>query len=203
MDLAKLNPWNWFKHEDNAAPSANQIPVTREEARQQPPSQGADALFRLHQEMDQLFDDVFNAFGLPAFRAPANRALWARQPAAERIDNPLSQSRFRPQIDVSGNEQQYEISLDVPGLSAEALSIELSGDVLTIQGDKEEQESHEDRHYYRIERRYGAFQRTLSLPDDADKAAMTAELKDGVLRLRIPRQQRPPKEVKHISISSS
>ncbi|MEJ2763080.1 Hsp20/alpha crystallin family protein [Photobacterium sp. MCCC 1A19761] len=202
MDLTKLNPWNWFKHEDSADKSANQIPVTREEAQQRITPQGADTLLRLRQEMEQLFDDVSNAFGMPSLRTPANRSIWDNQQPSEYIDSLQSQSSFRPKIDVSGNEQQYDITLDVPGLSAEALSIELKGDVLTIKGDKEEREEHKDRQFYRIERRYGAFQRTLSLPDDADKEAITAELKDGVLMLKIPRRQLPAKDVKHISISS-
>ncbi|UTV26728.1 Hsp20/alpha crystallin family protein [Photobacterium atrarenae] len=202
MDLTKLNPWNWFKHEDHADQSSAHIPVTREKAQQQPTRQGTDALLRLHQEMDQLFDDVFNAFGMPAIRPTFNRPQWHSQSALDLNDSIRSQDSFRPQIDVSGDEQQYEITLDVPGLSAEALSIELKGDVLTVQGDKEEHKENQARQFYRIERRYGAFQRTLSLPDDADKEAITAKLQDGVLTLTIPRKPVAPKDVKRISISS-
>lgn len=192
MDLAKLNPWNWFKHEENDR-QENQIPVTRKEANSLSANTGTNPLWQLHREIDQLFNDTFNAFGmLPSVTtSPLNKAL---------TDN--FTALYRPKLDVSGDDNEYKVVLDVPGLSESDLSIEIKGDMLVIKGQKEEEHESKDKQFYRIERSFGSFQRTLSLPDDANSEAIKASLKDGVLTLSIPRQARSEQEVKRIEISS-
>lgn len=193
MNLEKLNPWNWFKHEEGAE-KTNSIPVTRDQA----PGIAGDLsagspLLGLHREMDRLFDDAFRSFGMPSLRQGI--------PGLYSSDSSMSQF-FRPQIDVSGDESRYEIALDVPDMSESDISIDVHGDVLTIKGHKEQREENKDKQYYRVERSYGSFQRTLSLPDDANADEIKAELKKGVLRLEIPRRQLAEKDVKRIPISS-
>ncbi|NHN38413.1 Hsp20 family protein [Pseudomaricurvus alcaniphilus] len=196
MNLKKLNPWNWFKHEDRAVEQSAQIPVRREEATRAMPSlwQGDQLpVQQLHQQFDRLFEDVCNAFGMPSLGASVARQPWSGTGLV---------GSYRPQIDVSGDDRQYEITLDVPGLGEDDLSIEVKGDVLMINGQKEEKNEHKDKHFYRVERSYGAFQRTLSLPADANADAIKANLKDGVLTLQIPRFEGEQEEVRRIAISS-
>ena len=66
MDIQKLNPWNWFKHEDNGANKAAQIPVQRKSAYTAPSiwQQNQHPVMHMHQQIDRLFDDIFNTFGL-------------------------------------------------------------------------------------------------------------------------------------------
>jgi HSP20 family protein len=80
-------------------------------------------------------------------------------------------------------------------LAESDLSLEVKDDVLTIKGQKEE-------HYYRVERSYGWFQRTLALPDDAIGDEIKADLDKGVLRLEIPRCEIANQQVKRISINA-
>lgn len=192
MNLEKLKPWNWFKHEDPQKQSQSQVPLTRNEAESLPTRLGGGhgSLMRLHSELDRLFDDVFNAFGIPPLRSTNGRG--------DTLPN-----GFVPQVDVSGDEKKYEITLDVPGLSESDISINVSGDILTISGQKEEKAESKDKHFYRIERSYGSFQRTLSLPDDVQANEIQASLKNGVLRLEIPRREGVKKDSKTIPISSS
>lgn len=197
MNLQKLNPWNWFKHEDNDIERGAQIPVQREEASLSSPSlrqRDQHPVLQLHQQIDRLFDDVFSAFGVPSVKGVLDK----RTGAGVGITG-----TYRPQVDVSGNEKQYEVALDVPGLSDNDLSIEVNGDVLTISGQKEERNEQKDKQFYRVERSYGAFQRTLSLPADADASAIQANLKEGVLTLTIPRLATKQRDVKRVAISSS
>jgi HSP20 family protein len=198
MNLEKLKPWNWFKHENVVNNDNRQIPAVRNEAGSVNPVSNADSFFRLHREMDRLIDDMFNAYGMPgvSFSFPHN---WL--PGNPTSGASLAGS-YRPQIDVSGNEKQYEIALDVPGLSESDVSIEVDGNVLTIKGQKEEKNESKNKHFYRVERSYGSFQRTLSLPDDADSNDIVASLKNGVLKLEIPRRAAPASDVKRISIST-
>jgi HSP20 family protein len=190
MNIEKLNPWNWFKHEDVSRQQSEQIPVTHNEL---VPSSGRSSLLQLHREMDRLFDDMFTSFGIQAYNRMA--------PEKNIFGNTLANA-YRPQTDISGDAKKYEVILDVPGLSESDLSIEIKGDILSIKGQKEETSETNEKQFYRVERRFGSFQRTLSLPDDANTDDIKASLQDGVLTLQIPRNQIEDKNVKHIAISS-
>ena len=187
MDLEKLKPWNWFKHEEGGN-GGTQIPLSRETAGQLEQRPGG-SLMSLHRDMDRWFDEAFRSFGYPGLGP-----------------KPLGDTKlagfFRPQIDISGDDNCYEISLDVPGLTESDLSLEVKDDVLTIKGEKEERSEDKDKHYYRVERSYGSFQRTLALPDDANADEIKANLDKGVLRLEIPRRASKSEGAKRISISS-
>ena len=86
-------------------------------------------------------------------------------------------------------------------MSDSDLSIEVSGDALIIQGREQEESESNDRHFYRIERSYGNFHRTLALPEDSDSDAIRASLKDGVLELTVPRKSMAERDVKKIAIN--
>lgn len=192
MNLEKLKPWNWFKHEENSTDKGSQIPVSRGEAENLPQA-GPGSLMSLHRDMNRWFDDAFKSLDMPSLASNL-------QPRA--MPGISLSNIYRPQIDVSGDSNCYEINLDVPGLTESDLSLEVKDDVLTIKGQKEERSEDKDKHYYRVERSYGSFQRTLALPDDAIGDEIKANLDKGVLRLEIPRRETPNQEVKHISITS-
>jgi len=185
MNLEKLKPWNWFKHEESGGQLESQIPVRRTD---NPPA--ADSLLRLHNEIDRWFDQLSASFGMPSL-SPGS--AW---PAA------LSGQAYRPLIDVSADDNCYEIKLDVPGMTEADLSIEVKDDMLMIRGEKQHRSENKDKHFYRVERSYGAFQRTLALPDDANADEISAQLEKGVLRLEIPRRESAAESVKRIPISS-
>jgi HSP20 family protein len=192
MNLEKLKPWNWFKHEESDTGEGSQIPVSRSEAENLPLA-GRDSLMSLHRDIDRWFEDAFKSFGMSSL----DSNLQSRAMPGISLSN-----IYRPQIDVSGDSNCYEINLDVPGLTESDLSLEVKDDVLTIKGKKEERSEDKDKHYYRVERSYGSFQRTLALPDDAIGDEIKANLDKGVLRLEIPRRETPDQEVKRISINS-
>ncbi len=108
---------------------------------------------------------------------------------------------LRPKLNISSDDHNYNISLEVPGLKESDISIEVKNDVLTIQGAVEAEKEDKDRHFYRIERTYGSFQRTLSLPDDANADDIKASMKEGVLNLMIPRIEVADSEVKKIPVN--
>ena len=193
MNIEKLNPWNWFKHEEGNG-KAHQVPVSRGETADAPmQATGPSSLMRLQRDMDQWFEQAFNSFGMPLSRT----GLFSTGLADKSVAN-----FFKPQIDVSGDDNRYEIALDVPDMSESDISIEVKNDMLLIKGHKEEKSEDKDKQYYRVERSYGSFQRTLALPDDANADEIKAELDKGVLRLEIPRRQLSGQDVKKISISS-
>lgn len=191
MNIQQLNPWNWFKHEQSGVAGA-QVPVRKSESGSSlsAANETFHPMFRLHREIDRLFDDVFSGFGLPGLSQTMGKGVFDWEGMAG----------YQPQINVSGSDNSYEIELEVPGLSEQDISVEVQGDMLLIKGEKQEQDENKDKHFYRVERRYGRFQRTLSLPQDANADDITATLKNGVLRLGISRRAVEQQDVKKIDI---
>ena len=105
MDLQKLNPWNWFTHEEST-PGGARIPVKREaESEGFPAHFGADnPMMNLHQQIDRMFDDAFRGFGFPSSTARLyNPAQWS------------APAEFRPSLNVSCDDNSYQITLEAPG----------------------------------------------------------------------------------------
>lgn len=99
-------------------------------------------------------------------------------------------------LDVRDNDENYEVSALLPGVSADDLSIQVVGDTVTIQGELKV-EYDEQANYLLRERPVGRFMRTLRLPEPVDSAKVDASLKDGVLTLRIPKaEEARPKTIK-------
>ncbi len=188
MDLQKLNPWNWFKHEESEA-GARQIPVTNPAGRGAAPAGAGNPVLALHEQIDQLIEDAFRGFGFQPLRPGAFNALQGSGLA-----------EFRPSLNVSGDNASYQVTLEAPGMTESELDIEVSGDVLTIRGEKEEEKETKERHFFRVERSYGAFQRTLSLPDDVNTDEIDATMKNGVLTITLPRQETVDSSTKKVAI---
>lgn len=207
MNIEKLKPWNWFKHEDD---TSSQIPVTKQEAKDDIENASALAangagaasynsaigsLLQLHNDMDRWFDDVWRSFGMPA------SARLARATSSG-FDRSSGVKGMPGNLDISGNGNAYEVAVDLPGYAEDDVSIELIGNTLTIKGEKDEKTESKDKQYYRIERSVGSIQRTLSLPEDASTEGIEAVLKNGLLNIHIPRKALPKSDVKKIDISS-
>ena len=120
----------------------------------------------LRQEIDRLFD----GFGRP-MRAAFDAGLGTFAPA--------------PAMEMLENADSYRLTAEVPGLDGDDISVSLADGVLTISGDiKNEREEHDEGFMLR-ERRYGSFQRSITLPADADASDITAKVKRGVLTIMI------------------
>jgi HSP20 family protein len=104
--------------------------------------------------------------------------------------------RWVPPVDLVEAEDHFVLKADLPGLSESDVSIEVQDGTLTISGERSsEHESHE-RGWYRIERSFGSFNRSLTLPDGVDADAISAEFDRGVLEVRIPKpEERKPRRV--------
>lgn len=198
MNLEKLKPWNWFKHEEQ---TTSQIPVAKTDVQRARAEQAEQAwatrpatssLLQLHQNMDRLFDEVWRSFGI---NSPAQ---WTGSPSLFNSASVLGD--YRAQLDISGNDREYEISVDLPGMSQQDIQLELNDNVLCIRGKKSDVTETKDKQFYRVERSYGEFQRTLALPEDANRDDIHAQMKDGVLTIRIPRQPVATPEARKIPI---
>jgi HSP20 family protein len=95
---------------------------------------------------------------------------------------------FAPDIEVKETKDGYLLTADLPGVGEQDLEVSVTGNRLTVGGKREEEERREDDRYFAYERSYGSFSRSFVLPEGADMASVKAELKDGVLTIKIPKR---------------
>ncbi len=137
---------------------------------------GIDPLMAMHREMNRLFDDAFRGFGMPAAMPRGGQAA------------PML---LVPRMDATETDNELRITVEMPGVSAQDVGVEVNDDVLTIRGEKrlEEKEDRENTHL--TERAYGTFQRSLLLPFRVDPEQVQARFDNGVLSVVLlkPKEQ--------------
>jgi len=140
----------------------------------------SESLTTLRREVDRLFEDFFDGGPL---------RFWGR--GAE------------PAVEVCDTQDSVVVKAQVPGVSQDQLQVHITEDTLTLKGEVKEEDKQEGKHFYRREFHYGAFARTVPLPMavQADKA--TAQLKDGVLEITLPKSPSAQAKVKQISIQAA
>lgn len=108
----------------------------------------------------------------------------------------LGGGTFAPALDVKENTESYIVSLEVPGIAQEKLQISLENNVLTVRGEKEQQKQEQKGEFRRVERAYGSFARSVTLPRNVDGSKVTANLTDGVLTIDLPKEeQAKPRQI--------
>lgn len=105
---------------------------------------------------------------------------------------------FSPRFDVKENKNAYVLHGDLPGVKDEHVDVSLNGNLLTVSGKREDEHREESDQYYSVERSYGTFSRSFALPEGIDSGAITADLKNGVLTVQIPK--RPESQPRKISL---
>lgn len=136
---------------------------------------------RLAEEMDRAFD----TFGLPA-------SGWRR--------GPLSKELWSPQVEMLERDGNIVVRADLPGLKKEDVYVEVREKALILEGERKQEEEEEREDYYRSERRYGRFYRSIPLPEGIDPDKANATFKDGVLEVRMPAPERAEQTGRRIEI---
>jgi HSP20 family protein len=107
-----------------------------------------------------------------------------------------AKQRWTPAMDLVEVDDNFVLKADLPGLSEEDISIEVNDNVLTIAGERKSEHESGERGFYRVERAYGRFSRTLTLPEGVNADAITANFDRGVLKVSIPKpEQRVPRKI--------
>lgn len=118
----------------------------------------------LRDELDRLFDSVFGRF-------PRERG----------------ESYWTPSLDIEETEDTIIVRVELPGMSKDDIKVNLSGDTLTISGERKQEMEKKSKTYYRIERSYGKFQRTVTLPAEVEGDKAKASYRNGILELTLPK----------------
>jgi HSP20 family protein len=115
---------------------------------------------------------------------------WPRP--AIRSDQLMGMGDWNPRVDISENDGQYLVKADIPGVAKEDIKVTVDNDVLTIQGERKQEKEEENKHFHRVERFYGSFIRSFTLPEDADATALKAASQEGQLTVTIPKKVLTP-----------
>lgn len=94
---------------------------------------------------------------------------------------------WAPAADISETEKEYVVKAELPGVKREDVKVTLEDGVLTIQGERRQEQEEKGEKTHRTERFYGSFSRSFTLPDNTDAGSIRAESKDGVLQVHIPK----------------
>jgi HSP20 family protein len=130
-----------------------------------------DAMLDLRSQVNRIFDDFFeNPFSMSPF---FEKTAWTKS--------------FSPSLDVSETDDNVNISAELPGLDPEDIHITVDHHLLTISGEKKTEKEKKEKQYYRVERSYGSFKRSVQLPDYVDEDMIDATFKNGVLELKLPK----------------
>lgn len=140
----------------------------------------ASPFLSLHRDMNRLFDDAFNSFGLPI----------------------LGESRLGwPSVEVSDHGKDIRVTAELPGLEEKDVEIDIEDGVLAIRGEKRTEIEDKARRY--SERSYGRFERRVALPTDVEEERAKATFKNGVLTVTLPKSERAQSHARRIPIAAS
>lgn len=103
---------------------------------------------------------------------------------------------WTPTVDISETEAEYAIKAELPEVKREDVKVTVEDGVLTIQGERKQEKEEKGKKYHRVERSYGRFVRTFTLPDTVDESKVKAEYTDGILHLHLPKSEKAkPKQI--------
>ena len=145
-----------------------------------------DPFAAMRRQMDDMFEDITGPW---------------------RHATPSANGLLTPRLDISETEYELRIAAELPGVEQKDISVTLTGDVLTIKGEKrtesETKSGDKEPTYHRVERSYGSFQRTMNVPYEIDPAKVDAKFKDGVLTVTLPKPAEVQKMAKQIEIKKA
>ena len=112
------------------------------------------------------------------------------------LERPQATNRWVPAMDLVEAEDHFLLRADLPGMKEDEVAIELRDNALTISGERKAEHEQRERGFYRLEREFGKFSRSLTLPEGIDPDAVQASFDHGVLEVRIPKpEQRKPRRI--------
>ena len=137
----------------------------------------------MRDEVDRMFDLLFPARPLAGWRGGV-------------FDDGTYGSFWTPAVDIAEHEDAYVVEAELPGLTKDDVKISIDGDVLTIKGERKQEQTKNGKNYHRTERTYGSFMRSFTLPSSVKTDKIEANYKNGILTINLPKaEEAKPKAV--------
>lgn len=124
-------------------------------------------------EIDDIFERYTKAMGQP--RAGSQEVI--------------ATGDWAPRVDIAETDKAFEIKAEIPDVNKEDVKVTVDNGVLTIRGERKQEKEEKGKKFHRVERYYGIFTRSFTLPDNVDETKVKASFKDGMLNLQIPKSE--------------
>jgi HSP20 family protein len=124
--------------------------------------------------------------------------IFGRAPVATSGDKKeaITVAEWSPLVDITEDDKEYLVKAELPEMKREEIKINVHEDVLSISGERKYEKEEKGKKYHRVERAYGSFVRSFTLPEDADGSKINAEYKEGVLKIHLPKSEKAkPKSI--------
>ena len=141
----------------------------------------------LYREMEEMNDRLNKVFG--GFPKPFE------------LKEPLTGVDFTPAVDIQETENQYLVKAELPEIKKEDVKVTVENGVLTIQGERKMEKEEKGKKFHRIERSYGTFLRTFTVPLDADETKVAADFREGLLKIHIPKTEKARTKAIEVKVS--
>ena len=140
------------------------------------PSRESSNLWSMQREINRLFDHFFEG--------------------GTQDDRTLGLSMWTPAVDIAEHDSEYLVNIELPGVNKDDVKITLESNILTIRGEKKQEKDEKNDNYRRVERSYGSFQRSFTLPVMVKSDKIDASYKDGILSIVLPKaEEAKPKQI--------
>jgi HSP20 family protein len=161
-----------------------------------PATTGAPDAFRsLRTEMDRLFDRFAGGWGFPSLGRMFDAAPTLRYESAFGVPSPA--------VDITEDDTGYKLAAELPGMSEKEIEVVVSGDTLTLKGEKRQEKEQKDKNFYLSERSYGSFQRSFYVPEGVDREKIAADFSKGVLTVTMPKTAKTVEQQKKIEVKTA
>jgi HSP20 family protein len=154
-----------------------------------------DAWRSFRTEMDRLFDRFTNSWGMPSLRRMLDVEPSFRYEGAFTMPTPA--------VDITEDDTAYKVMAELPGMSEEEIEVVVSGDMLTLKGEKRAEKEQKEKNFYLSERSYGAFQRSFYIPDGVDRDKIGADFSKAVLTITMPKTAKAVEQRKKIEVKAA
>lgn len=113
----------------------------------------------------------------------------------------MSVAQWSPLVDITEDEKEYIVKAEIPEMKKEDIKINVHDDVLAITGERQYEKEEKGKKYHKVERAYGSFMRRFTLPEDADGSKVSAEYKDGILNVHLPKSEKAKPKAIEIKVA--
>jgi HSP20 family protein len=128
-------------------------------------------------ELEDMSDRLNRMFGRPVARPESGKEA-------------ITVADWIPAVDISETDAEYLIKAELPEVKKEDVKVTVQHGVLTIHGERKQEKEEKGKRYHRVERSYGSFTRSFTLPDEVDETKVRAEFKDGMLHLHLAKSEK-------------
>jgi HSP20 family protein len=113
----------------------------------------------------------------------------------------LTVADWSPEVDISEDDRGYLLKADLPEMKKDDVRVTVEDGILCVSGERKSEKEDQKRKFHRIERSFGNFRRSFTLPEDADSTKVTADFRDGVLKVRLPTTARPKSKAIEVKVA--